>query len=91
MRAAVNLHNELLGHILRLPKSFYDTNPLGEAKGGHTARAHRLTQHIVGRRRQAGGPGHGVKGVTQATWQALQETGRRVLVNASCLPDSQGP
>lgn len=27
--ASVTLHNKLLGHILRLPKSFFDTNPAG--------------------------------------------------------------
>jgi ABC-type multidrug transport system fused ATPase/permease subunit len=27
--ASVALHNKLLGHILRLPKSFFDTNPAG--------------------------------------------------------------
>lgn len=27
--ASVMLHNQLLGHILRLPKSFFDTNPAG--------------------------------------------------------------
>lgn len=27
--ASVTLHNRLLGHILRLPKSFFDTNPAG--------------------------------------------------------------
>ena len=27
--AALNLHNQLLGHILRLPKTFFDTNPAG--------------------------------------------------------------
>lgn len=27
--ASVALHNQLLGHILRLPKSFFDTNPAG--------------------------------------------------------------
>ena len=29
VRAAVNLHNGLLAHILKLPKSFFDTNPSG--------------------------------------------------------------
>jgi len=29
VRAAVNLHNKLLTHILCLPKSFFDTNPAG--------------------------------------------------------------
>jgi ABC-type multidrug transport system fused ATPase/permease subunit len=27
--ASVTLHNRLLDHILRLPKSFFDTNPAG--------------------------------------------------------------
>jgi ATP-binding cassette subfamily C (CFTR/MRP) protein 1 len=29
VNAALNLHNQLLGHILRLPKTFFDTNPAG--------------------------------------------------------------
>eukprot|EP00798_Chlamydomonas_sp_ICE-L_P013600 gene13600-19473_t len=29
VRAAVNLHNKLLGHVLVLPKHFFDTNPAG--------------------------------------------------------------
>ncbi|CAG9461161.1 unnamed protein product [Pedinophyceae sp. YPF-701] len=29
VRAAVNLHNDLLVHVLRLPMSFFDTNPSG--------------------------------------------------------------
>jgi ATP-binding cassette subfamily C (CFTR/MRP) protein 1 len=27
--AAVTLHNKLLQHVLRLPKTFFDTNPAG--------------------------------------------------------------
>jgi ABC-type multidrug transport system fused ATPase/permease subunit len=27
--AAINLHNSLLTHMLRLPKTFFDTNPAG--------------------------------------------------------------
>lgn len=29
VRAAVSLHNQLLTHVLRLPKSWFDTNPAG--------------------------------------------------------------
>jgi ATP-binding cassette subfamily C (CFTR/MRP) protein 1 len=29
VRASVALHNRLLDHILRLPKTFFDTNPAG--------------------------------------------------------------
>lgn len=29
VRAALNLHNQLLRHMMRLPKSFFDTNPAG--------------------------------------------------------------
>lgn len=29
VNAALSLHNQLLNHILRLPKSFFDTNPAG--------------------------------------------------------------
>ncbi|KAG2498469.1 hypothetical protein HYH03_003722 [Edaphochlamys debaryana] len=29
VRAAVSIHNQLLDHTLRLPKSFFDTNPAG--------------------------------------------------------------
>ena len=29
VRAAVNLHNALLDRVLRLPVSFFDTNPSG--------------------------------------------------------------
>lgn len=28
--AAVSLHNQLLAHLLRLPKTFFDTNPAGK-------------------------------------------------------------
>lgn len=29
LRAARDLHNKLLGNVLRLPMSFFDTTPLG--------------------------------------------------------------
>jgi hypothetical protein len=29
VHASVNVHNKLLHHILRLPKTFFDTNPAG--------------------------------------------------------------
>jgi ABC-type multidrug transport system fused ATPase/permease subunit len=29
VHSAVNLHNTLLSHLLRLPKPFFDTNPAG--------------------------------------------------------------
>ncbi len=34
VRAAVNLHNQLLTHVLRLPKSWFDTNPAGQLGSG---------------------------------------------------------
>lgn len=36
VRASVAIHNMLADHILRLPKSFFDTNPTGKrcSKGG---------------------------------------------------------
>jgi ATP-binding cassette subfamily C (CFTR/MRP) protein 1 len=33
--AAVSLHNQLLTHLLRLPKSFFDTNPSGTSDAFH--------------------------------------------------------
>jgi ATP-binding cassette subfamily C (CFTR/MRP) protein 1 len=32
VRSAVSIHNQLLDHILALPKSFFDTNPAGEER-----------------------------------------------------------
>lgn len=35
--AAVTLHNNLLHHLLRLPKTFFDTNPAGAWEQGWAA------------------------------------------------------
>lgn len=37
VRSAVNVHNMLLTHMLRLPKTFFDTNPAGAWLGACSA------------------------------------------------------